>query len=153
MLWYIFWKGRVIIDWFIKKKALSWIIKLGRVLILISLFFAIKFGWRLGKEGINILKRQKNWLKYLIIILIIFLLWQAYTNKDTVLNPIFDIYNQTNFSLFVPIGLGNFSLNSTSSPSSTYSNPDKGNSGSSWFDSDSDRDGGAIEQEILVLVN
>src|SRR3989338_11330168 len=129
MLWYIFWKGRVIIDWFIKKKALSWIIKLGRVLILTSLFFAIKFGWRLGKEGINILKRQKNWLKYLIIILIIFLLWQAYTNKDTVLNPVFDTYDKTNFSLFAPISFGNFSFESDSSPSNTYSNTNKGSSG------------------------
>ena len=126
-----------------------WIIKLGGVLILTSLFFAIKFGWRLGKEGINILKRQKNWLKYLIIILIIFLLWQAYTNKDTVLNPIFDIYNQTNFSLVAPISLGNFSLESDTSSGSSGSS----NSGGSWLSGGSSRDVNLIEQEILVLVN
>jgi len=88
-----------------------WIIKLGGVLILTSIFFIIKYGIRLIKELINILKRQRNWLKYLIIILLLFLLWQAYTNKETILNPVFNIYNETNFSLFVPIGLGNFSLN------------------------------------------
>lgn len=95
-----------------------WIIKLGGVLIIFSLFFAIKFGWKLGKEGINILKRQRNWIKYLIIILIIILLWQAYTNKDTVLNPVFDKYNKTNFSLFVPISLGNLSFDNNSNYSS-----------------------------------
>ena len=99
-----------------------WIIKLGGVLIIASLFFAIKYGWRLGKELINILKRQRNWLKYLIIILVIFLLWQSYVNKDTVLNPVFDVYNQTNFSLFAPVSLGNFSLDSLGSPSYDSSN-------------------------------
>jgi len=94
-----------------------WIIKFGGVLILTSLFFAIKFGWRLGKEGINILKRQRNWLKYMIIILIIFLLWQSYTNKDTVLNPVFDIYNKTNFSLFAPISFESLSPDSYSNNS------------------------------------
>lgn len=90
-----------------------WIIRLSGVLILTSLFFTIKFGWRLGKEIINILKRQRNWLKYLIIILIIILLWQSYTHKDTILNPIFNIYNKTNFSLFSPLKLNNISLGSS----------------------------------------
>ena len=34
-----------------------WIIKLGGVLVLISLFFVIKFGWKLIREIINIVKR------------------------------------------------------------------------------------------------
>ncbi len=101
-----------------------WIIKLGGVLILVSLFFAIKFGWRLTKEGIDILKRQRNWLKYVVIILIIFLLWQAYTNRNTVLNPVFDTYNKTNFSLFTPIILGNFS----GSTNQSYASNNKDNS-------------------------
>lgn len=127
-----------------------WIIKLGGVLILTSLFFTIKFGWRLGKEGINILKRQRNWLKYLIIILIIFLLWQGYTNKNTVLNPVFETYNNTNFSLFAPISLGNFSFE-TNSNSGSSDSPD---SGGGWLGSGSgSRDVDLIEQEILVLVN
>lgn len=130
-----------------------WIIKLGGVLILASLFFAIKFGWRLGKEGINILKRQRNWLKYLIIILVIFLLWQGYTNKDTVLNPVFDVYNQTNFSLFAPVSFGNFSFESDySSPTINRQIPSSSDSGGK-SGSSSNRDVGLIEQEILVLVN
>lgn len=136
-----------------------WIIKLGGVLILTSLFFAIKFGWRLGKEGINILKRQRNWLKYLIIILVIFLLWQGYTNKDTVLNPVFDTYNKTNFSLFAPVSFGNFSLDSTSSDSSNvYSNQKKDNSGFGGFvngilDPKSQIDISELEQRVHTLIN
>jgi len=126
-----------------------WIIKLGGILILTSLFFTIKFGWRLGKEGLNILKRQRNWLKYLIIVLIIFLLWQGYTNRDNVLNPVFDIYDKTNFSLFAPIGLGNFSFETDSYSESSGSS----NSGGGWLGGGSSRDIDLIEQKILVLVN
>lgn len=103
-----------------------WIIKLGGVLILLSLFFTIKFGWRLGKEIINLLKRQKNWLKYLIIILIILLLWQSYVHKDTLFNPVLKVYNKTNFSLFLPISFGNLTLESNSNNQSEGSNTNKG---------------------------
>ena len=89
-----------------------WIVKLGGVLILISLFFSIKFGWKLGKEVINVFKRQRNWFRYLVIILIVILLWQGYTHKEDVLNPIFEVYNKTNFTLLAPISLGNLSFDS-----------------------------------------
>jgi hypothetical protein len=80
-----------------------WIIKLGGVLILTFLFFIIKFGWRLGRELIDILKRQRNWIKYLIIIFIAILLWHSYTHRDTIMDPIVQVYNRTNFSLFSPL--------------------------------------------------
>ncbi len=125
-----------------------WIIKLGGVLILTSLFFAIKFGWRLGKEIINLFKRQRNWLKYLVVLLIVILLWQAYTNKDTVLDPIFESYNKTDFSLFAPINFGNISLGSGFwNSTNPTGNSEKGSSNSLK------RDVGVIEQRILVLVN
>lgn len=135
-----------------------WIIKLGGLLLLVSSFFIIKYSWRIIKELINLLKRQRNWLKYLIIILIIFLLWQAYTNKDTVLNPLFDVYNNTNFSYFAPVGLGNFSLESGSNPSSTYSNINNGNSGfgdfvQGVFDPKSKIDISELEQEVHRRIN
>lgn len=121
-----------------------WIIKLGGVLILLSLFFIIKYGWKIIKEIINVLKRQKNWLKYLIIILIIILLWQIYTHKDTVLNPVFEVYNKTNFSLFSPLDLGDFGLGN---------NKNSSDSGGGLFNIDSNRNVETIEQEILILVN
>jgi uncharacterized protein YkwD len=135
-----------------------WIIKLAGVLILVSLFFAVKFGWRLGKEGINIFKRQRNWLKYLVVILIAFLLWQAYTHKDTALNPIFEAYNKTNFTVFVPFSFGNLSLDSGSSPPHTYSNDNKGTSGfgnfvNSVFDPKSQIDISELEQEVNRRIN
>jgi len=130
-----------------------WIIKLGGVLILISLFFAIKFGWRLSKELINIIKRQRNWLKYLIIIIIIFFLWQVYANKDNVLNPVFEKYNETNFSLFSPIGLGNLSLSNSSSNNNTNNGGGFGNFINGIFDPKSQIDISQLEQEVHRLIN
>lgn len=91
-----------------------WIIKLGGILILTSLFFVIKYGWRMIKEIVNIIKRQKNGIKYLVIILIIILLWQAYSNKDTILNPVLERYNKINLSLFKPINFENLNLEDSS---------------------------------------
>ncbi len=135
-----------------------WIIKIGGVLLLTSLFFTIKYGYKLLKEAFNLLKRQRNWIKYLIMILFLLLLWQAYTNKDTVLNPVFDIYNNTNFSYFAPLSFGNFSFESNSNPSSTYSNANK--EGSSLgdfvqgvFDPKSQIDISELEQEVHRRIN
>jgi len=83
-----------------------WIFKLAGVLLLISLFFAIKYGYRLIKEIINWLKRQRNWLRYLIILLLILFLWQTYTQRETALDPLFNFYEKTNFSYFNPVIIG-----------------------------------------------
>lgn len=73
----------------------SWIIKLGSTLLLVSLFFLIKYSIKLLSEIWNLINRQKNWLKYLIIILFLILLWQIYVNREIVLNPLFNYYNNT----------------------------------------------------------
>ena len=135
-----------------------WIIKLAGILLLISLFFIIKYGWKLIEEVPNILKRQKNWLKYLVILIVLILLWQAYNHKTDVLNPVFDAYNKTNFSLFVPINFGNFSFDSTTSSSPSYVNTNKTNTGMGGFisgiiDQKSQIDILALEEEVHRLIN
>lgn len=134
-----------------------WIIKLGGLLILVSLFFAIKYGWRFGKEIINIFKRQRNWFRYLVIILIVVLLWQGYTHKDDVLNPVFSIYNQTNFTLLMPVGIGNFSLDTESKGVSFDYSDSTGNKKSGNIKAESplkpDIDIHSLEREIHDLIN
>ena len=135
-----------------------WIIRLAGVLILISLFFTTKYSWRILNETGNWFKRQRNWLRYCLIILLIILLWQAYNHKDSVLNPVFDIYNKTNFTLFMPINLGNISFDSSSNQQNSDNKiPSSTSSKGGWLDKVTDevtnRDVGVIEQEILRLVN
>lgn len=130
-----------------------WIIHLGGVLILLTLFFVIRFGWKLIKEIINIFKRQKNWLKYIIILFTIFFLWQAYSNKEIILNPVFDMYNNTNFSLFNPINFGNITLNEDD-PTKTYNFMDSGkNFVQGIIDPKSQIDISELEQEVHRLIN
>ena len=87
-----------------------WIINLGGILLLASLFFMIKYSWKILKEIPNIIKRQKNWIRWLIIIFLIFGAWQIYQNKEAALNPLIDYKENTNFSYFNPLNLGNFSF-------------------------------------------
>lgn len=87
-----------------------WIIKLGSSLFILNLFFLIKYSFKILNEIWNWIKRQRNQLKYLIIIIFLSLLWQSYVNRTTILNPFFDYYNKTNFSMFSPLRLGNFTL-------------------------------------------
>lgn len=129
-----------------------WIIKLGGVLILTSLFFIIKFGWRLGRELINISKRQRNWIKYLIIIFIAILLWHSYTHRDTIMDPIVQVYNKTNFSLFSPLD-----FRSVSSGSNIDSNIDNSHEISNFIDGITDPKSqinvSQLEQKVHLLIN
>ncbi len=89
-----------------------WIIQLGGTLVLISLFFSIKYSYKVLKELMNWFKRQRNWLKYLIILILIFLSWQVYSQRDTVFDPAINFYKSINFTNLYPIKFGNFSLGS-----------------------------------------
>lgn len=87
-----------------------WIIKLGSSLFILDLFFLVRYSFEILNEIWNWIKRQRNWLKYLIIIIFLILLWQSYVNRTTVLNPFFDYYNKTNFSVFSPLNLSSINF-------------------------------------------
>jgi hypothetical protein len=77
-----------------------WILNLGSILILVSLFFTIKYGWRLLEEGVDFFKRQRNYVKCLAIIFIMLLVWQGYVQEEAIL----DYYNNNiDLSLLVPL--------------------------------------------------
>lgn len=135
-----------------------WIFNLGGVLILVSLFFTVKFGWKIIEEFINILKRQINGIKFLIIILCIFLLWRIYVNKNTILNPVFEVYNRTDFSLFIPVKLNIFEQESYNQPlenPESYNQPFKDieDKIKEFVDPKSQIDVYELEKEVHRLVN
>jgi uncharacterized protein YkwD len=92
-------------------------IKLGSLLLLASVVFLIYYGWKILKEIPNILKRQRKWIKYLVIIIILLLLWNIYTNRETVIDPAINLYNETNFTIFNPFSISTTSLKSSSESS------------------------------------
>jgi uncharacterized protein YkwD len=80
-----------------------WIIQLGGVLVLISLFFSLKYSYEILKEIINWFKRQKNWLKYSILLILVVLSWQVYLQRDTAFDPVLNMYKNINFTNLYPI--------------------------------------------------
>ncbi len=128
-----------------------WIIKFGSVLLLVSLFYSIKYGWKVIKEIYNYFRRERNWVRYLIIMGILFLLWNSYVNRDTILNPVFEFNDKIDYSILMPLSLNNLNLD-------TETNTEKKSDGGilqgikDTFKPE-DRDVKSIEQEILVLVN
>lgn len=130
-----------------------WIIPVGGTLLFVSLFFWIKYAWKFLKKVKKWFNGERNWVKYLIIIIILLLVWQAYQSRDTVLDKPIGWYEDLNFTEIFPLDVN---LSSQNNPST--SNSKKGlfegisDSVSDTF-SNNDRDVGAIEQEIFVLVN
>jgi len=121
-------------------------LRLGSLLLLACGVFLIYYGWKILKEIPNLVKRQRNWIKYLVIILVLFLLLYIYINRDTALNPILMKYNETNFSVFNPFSV-NLSLSEGNSSDGGFFEGVK-----DTFSRDS-IDVGLVEQEILILVN
>lgn len=86
------------------------IIKLGSVLLLISLFFIIRYSYFIIKEVFNWHSRQRRWIKYVIVIIILLFVWYAYENRDNFFNPVIKVYNKTNFSLMYPLSFQKLNL-------------------------------------------
>lgn len=98
-----------------------WIIQLGGALVIVSLIFLLKFSYGLLKEFFNWHKRQRKWIKFIVVVLILFLLWQGYQNRDSLFGQVSGVYRGISFSEVSPI-----SLNSSSGGSfldSVFSGP------------------------------
>jgi hypothetical protein len=82
-----------------------WIFNLGGLLILTSIFFALKYGSRLMNESHNFLKRRRKWIKIILFLILLILIWQIFSNEQIISEKIKNIYSQTEFSLLTPFSL------------------------------------------------
>ncbi|MDP2628776.1 MAG: AN1-type zinc finger protein [Nanoarchaeota archaeon] len=82
-----------------------WIFNLGGILILTSLFFAIKYGWNFLKEAHNFYKRQRKWIKIVIVLILLILIWQGFSNGQILTEKVKTTYNGIEFSLLSPFSL------------------------------------------------
>ncbi len=82
-----------------------WIFNLGGILILVFLFFAIKSGWDLLKESHNLYKRQRKWIKLIVILILLILIWQGFSNGKILVEKVKTSYSQIEFSLLSPFSL------------------------------------------------
>lgn len=82
-----------------------WIVRFGSLLLLIALFFSIKYGWRVLKEIGNWFKRQRNWLKYGLVIIIIILAWGAYNSQEKYVDPTMNYVKNIDYSILNPLNM------------------------------------------------
>lgn len=67
---------------------------LGNILLLINGIFWIKYAYQLLKGVFYWYGDQRNWMKYLIVLIILSLAWQSYQQKETIFNPLIDFTNK-----------------------------------------------------------
>lgn len=82
-----------------------WFIPLGGLLLLVCAFFWLKYFWRLLKKIYYWYNGERNWVKYVIIIFILILVWQGYQNQDTLFDGAIEAYDKINFSSILPLGI------------------------------------------------
>ncbi len=86
-------------------KVNFWIFNLGGILILTSLCFFIKYGWDFLKELYNFYRRQRKWIKLVIILILLIIVWQSFSNEQILTEKIKNSYSKIEFSLLSPFSL------------------------------------------------
>jgi uncharacterized protein YkwD len=82
-----------------------WFLPLGGALLLVNAFFWIKYFWKFLKRIFYWYEGERNWVKYLILIILIVLLWQGYQTRDTLFDSAIEKYNQFEFERILPLNL------------------------------------------------
>src|SRR3989344_568865 len=134
-------------------------IRLGSTLMLVGLFFFLKYVFRTYKNIKYFVQIQRSLIKWSLAILFLILLLFAYQNKNDLFDPIVNVYEKTDFGIFYPF---TFSLDDIkenlpeSSPTyeNVASNNDESDKGffEEIFESEP-LDIDLIESEVLKLVN
>lgn len=82
-----------------------WFLPLGGTLIIINGIYWLKYTIKLLKKIQYWFRGERYLVKYLIMLLLLFMLWQGYQQRETVFDPVMGIYNKTNFSEVLPLNL------------------------------------------------
>ncbi len=77
-------------------------IKLGSALMLVGLFFFLKYIYRTYKNIKYLLQIQRSLIKWSLAIILLILLLFAYQNRGNVFDPIVRTYEKTDFGIFYP---------------------------------------------------
>jgi uncharacterized protein YkwD len=78
------------------------ILKLGSSLLLLGAFFFVKYFGKLYKNIRYFIRIQRKWFKWTLVIVLIILLLFAYQNRNSLLDPAIETYEETDFGKFSP---------------------------------------------------
>lgn len=97
---------------------------LGTISLFVAVFFWVKYVLRFFRKITRWYEGERNWVKYLIVILILILLWQGYQNRETIFDPAIEYYKRLNFTTLFPSSFNtNFTLLSNPNRINGYTNP------------------------------
>jgi len=91
-------------------------IRVGSTLMLVGLFFFLKYIFRTYKNIRYFVQIQRSLIKWSLAIVLLILLLFAYQNKEDLFNPVIEAYEETDFGRFSPFP---FSLSETSEQATT----------------------------------
>jgi uncharacterized protein YkwD len=77
-------------------------LKVGASLLLVGAFFFVKYFIRFYKNIRYLIRIQRKWFKWTLVIVLLILLFLAYQNRDTLFDPIVETYEETDFGKFSP---------------------------------------------------
>jgi len=96
----------------------------GTIAFFVLAYFWIKYFWRLLKKIKKIYGGGKNWIKYLVLIIILVLVWQGYQNKNVVFDLPLSFYSKLDFNVLFPLDydLEDYTISGEESPTSIKTN-------------------------------
>ena len=95
-------------------QANLWAFNLGGVLLIVACIFLIIYSFKTFKEIWNFFIRQRRWIKIIVYIVIMILIWQAFTNNDFIVNPVKNAFEDKDFSKLSPLNLSGVNFTESS---------------------------------------
>ncbi len=77
-------------------------IQFGGIIFLVSLYFLLRFSYDIVKELYDLFERQKNGIKFLVVFILVIILLFLYFFKESIVDALVNLYNQTHFSDISP---------------------------------------------------
>lgn len=84
-------------------EIILWFLPLGGTLLLINVYFLLKYIYIITKRVRYWYWGARNGIKYLLCFLILILVWLSYQDRDSLFDGVIETYNKTNFSSILPI--------------------------------------------------
>ncbi len=103
-----------------------WIFNLGGCLLITSCIFLIKYSFKTFGEIGNLFKRQRRWIKIIVYVVIMILIWQAFTNNNFIVNPMKNAFEGKDFSKLSPLNLSGVNFSSSSEETDQTVSSNKG---------------------------
>lgn len=80
--------------------------RIGSVILLGLLFAWLKLVWNLWKKLKQLYKRSRNWVKYLVVIVVILILFLAYKGSIEIIDPVVNKYDSVDKNVLNPFVFG-----------------------------------------------